>query len=78
MARCAEPTKKLKCATSIANTIVSGVLGVPVAASFLAVLLKELLDQIDKNIPAKFNISRLMEVPLVLEIQQSMMAPVLI
>jgi hypothetical protein len=78
VARCAEPTKKLKYATLIADTIVSGVLGVPVAASFLAVLLKELLDQIDKNIPAKFNISRLMEVPLVLETQQSMMAPVLI
>jgi hypothetical protein len=73
-----ELTKKLKYATSTADMIVSGVLGVLMVASFLAVLLQTLLDKTDKNIPAKFNTSSSMEELLVPEIHQNMTAPVLI
>jgi|SwirhirootsSR2_FD_contig_71_104104_length_3495_multi_3_in_0_out_0_1 hypothetical protein len=78
VARSVELTKKLKYATSTADTIVSGVLGVLMVASFLAVLLQTLLDKTDKNIPAKFNTSSSMEELLVPEIHQNMTAPVLI
>jgi hypothetical protein len=56
--RYVEPTKRLKCAILIASTTVSGVLGLPLAASFLVRFLLDLPDKIDKNIPAKFNIFR--------------------
>jgi hypothetical protein len=76
--RCVEPTKRLKFAILIASMIVSGALGLLMVASFLVQFLLDLPDKTDKNILAKFNISRSMEVLLALEIHQNMMAPVLI
>jgi hypothetical protein len=63
-----ELMRRLKCATSIAGMIVSGVLGPMMAVNCLALRLLALLVKTGKEKPAEFNLSRLTVVLNVLEI----------